>query len=50
LEYFLRDAYEYYGYDFIAYDNGPMDEERVRQLAEGFDTLNGYMDAALWAR
>lgn len=47
LEYFLRDAYEYYGYDFIAYNGEPMDEEQVRQLVEGFDTLNGYIDTAL---
>ena len=47
LEYFLRDAYEYYGYDFMTYHGEAMDEERVRQLVEGFDTLNGYIDTAL---
>ena len=47
LEYFLRDAYEYYGYGFQYYDGSPMDEARVRELVDGFDTLNGYIDAAL---
>ena len=40
LEYFLRDAYEYYGYDFEVYDGAPMDEERLKELIDGFDTIN----------
>ena len=47
LEYFLRDAYEYYGYGFQYYDGSPMDEARVRELVEGFDVLNGYADKTL---
>lgn len=43
LEYFLRDAYEYYGYDFQYYDGGPVDEEQVKEWISHFDTLNHYM-------
>lgn len=43
LEYFLRDAYQFYGYDFHYYDGGPMDLERAVELIGGFDTLNGYI-------
>ena len=44
IEYFLRDAYECYGYDFQYYDGTPMDEERVKKLIEGFTTINHYME------
>lgn len=40
VEYFLRDAYEYYGYDFHYYKGEPMDESRVRELVESFTTLD----------
>jgi len=43
IEYFLRDAYEYYGYDFQYYDGQPMDEEKAAQLIQGFSTINRYM-------
>lgn len=43
IEYFLRDAYEYYGYSFHYYDGAPVDEERAKELIRGFTTLNGYM-------
>jgi len=43
IEYFLRDAYEYYGYDFQYYDGAPVDEERVRKLVEGFTAINHYI-------
>lgn len=43
LEYFLRDAYENYGYDFQYYDGGPMDEARAKQLIEGFTKLDGFI-------
>ena len=43
IEYFLRDAYGQYGYDFHYYDGTPMDEERARALIEDFTTLDGYM-------
>lgn len=41
LEYFLKDAYEYYGYDFKYYDGQPVDEEKVIDLVESFNTLHG---------
>ncbi len=43
IEYFLRDAYEYYGYDFQYYDGKPMSEEQVKQLLRGFDTMDSYI-------
>ena len=43
LEYFLRDVYEYYGYDFKYYDGAPMDEKKVEKLVKGFTTLNALM-------
>ncbi|MCX4371470.1 hypothetical protein [uncultured Oscillibacter sp.] len=43
IEYFLRDAYEYYGYDFHYYDGAPVDEERAKELIHGFTTLDGYI-------
>lgn len=43
LEYFLRDAYEYYGYDFKYYDGQPVDEEKVKELISHFDKINYYM-------
>jgi hypothetical protein len=43
LEYFMRDAYEAYGYDFNYYDGAPVDQDRVHELAGQFDTLEGYL-------
>lgn len=43
IEYFLRDAYRYYGYDFHYYDGKPMDREQVEELLNGFDTIDGYI-------
>ena len=43
IEYFLRDAYEYYGYDFQYYDGKPMTKERVEALIKGFDVINQCM-------
>ena len=43
LEYFMRDIYQYCGYDFYYYDGGPMDAARAVELIAGFSTLNGYM-------
>ena len=43
IEYFLRDAYEYYGYDFHYYDGAPMTRERVKELIDGFDIINSYI-------
>ena len=49
LEYFMRDVYEFYGYDFKYYDGAPMDEKRVRELVGKFDKINGYF-ADTWKR
>jgi len=43
LEYFLRDVYEYCGYDFKYYDGAPVDEVRVSDLIRGFTTIDGLM-------
>ena len=43
IEYFLRDAYEYYGYDFQYYDGQPMTIEDVDALTEDFTTLDHYI-------
>ena len=43
IEYFLRDAYEHYGYDFQYYDGTPVDEERVTEWIKGFSTIDHYM-------
>ena len=47
IEYFLRDVYEAYGYNFHYYDGQPMDEQRVEELTEHFDTINYYIEEAL---
>lgn len=43
IEYFLRDAYQFYGYDFHYYDGGPVDKAKVDELVDGFTTINAYM-------
>ena len=43
IEYFMRDAYETYGYDFNYYDGTPMDEERAVALTRGFTTIDHYI-------
>lgn len=43
IEYFLRDAYEYYGYDFQYYDGASVDETKVEQLIAGFTVMDHYM-------
>ena len=40
IEYFLRDAYEYYHYDLHYYDGSPMDERRVEELIDQCNFLN----------
>jgi len=42
IEYFLRDAYENYGYDFHYYDGAPMDKEKLVKLIAEFKTINHY--------
>ena len=43
LEYFMRDVYEYYGYDFKYYDGAPVDEQKVEELIQGFSTIDHYI-------
>lgn len=43
VEYFMRDAYEYYGYGFQWYDGEPVDEQRVVELVDQFKTSNQYI-------
>ena len=43
IEYFLRDAYAYYGYDCQYYDGGLVDEGTVKGWVDGFDTVNRYI-------
>lgn len=43
IEYFLRDAYQYYGYDFKYYDGKPVDEERAKELIQNFTTVNHFI-------
>lgn len=43
IEYFLRDAYAYYGYSFQYYDGVPVDEARVSEWTENFSTMDHYI-------
>lgn len=43
LEYFLRDAYRYYGYDFQYYDGREVDEDQVLNWIEHFDKIDYYL-------
>jgi len=43
IEFFLRDAYQYYGYDFQVYDGKPLDKQKLVELISGFDTINYYI-------
>ena len=43
LEFFLRDAYEYYGYDFQYYDGAPVDQEKLMDLIDHFTTVNSFI-------
>lgn len=49
LEYQLRDAYEYYGYDFHYYDGQPVDEDGLQKLLDGYTKLDS-MVRETWAR
>lgn len=46
LEYFMRDAYEAYGYDFKYYDGRPVDQAQVDRWIEGFTTIERYISTA----
>ncbi|MCI9467364.1 MAG: hypothetical protein HFE99_09670 [Ruminiclostridium sp.] len=43
IEYFLRDAYAFYGYDFHYYDGQPMTVEQLDELTENFSTIDQYI-------
>lgn len=43
IEFCLRDAYDYYGYDFHYYDGGPVDEAQIKQWVEGFTNINKFI-------
>ncbi|MCI8424018.1 MAG: hypothetical protein HFF50_10920 [Lawsonibacter sp.] len=43
IEYFMRDAYTCYGYDFHYYDGAPVDYERAEKLISGFHTVDYYI-------
>lgn len=43
LEYFLRDVYEFYGYDFHYYKGEPVDEAWIKEKIDHFTTINDFM-------
>ena len=43
IEFCLRDAYQFYGYDFHYYDGGPVDEAQIEKWVEGFTNINKYI-------
>ena len=43
IEFCLRDAYEFYGYDFHYYDGGPVDEAQIEKWVEGFTKANKFI-------
>jgi len=49
IEFCLRDAYEFYGYDLHYYDGEPADEEQVKEWIKHFTVTNHWI-AASWER
>ena len=47
LEYFMRDVYETYGYDFHYYKGETVDEEWVKEKTESFHQLFYYVDKTM---
>ena len=43
IEFCLRDAYQFYGYDFHYYDSGAVDEGQIQKWVEGFTKINRYI-------
>lgn len=43
IEFCLRDAYQFYGYDFHYYDGGPVDEAQIEKWVEGFTKINKFI-------
>ncbi len=46
IEYFMRDAYTAYGYDFHYYDGRPVDEAQADRWIDHFDRLENYISTA----
>lgn len=44
LEYFMRDAYEYYGYDFHYYQGEPIDEAWIQEKLRGLQHLDSFIE------
>lgn len=44
LEYFMRDAYQHYGYDFHYYKGGPVDEAWVEEKLKGMHHLDSIIE------
>ncbi len=47
IEYFMRDVYEYYGYDFHYYQEQPVDKIQVMAWIQNFNKINYYMNKTL---
>ncbi len=47
IEYFMRDVYEYYGYDFHYYQGQPVDKIQVMAWIKNFDKINYFMRMTL---
>jgi len=43
IEYFLKDAYDYFGYNFHYYDGEPVDEPKMEKWVKGFTMVNHYI-------
>ena len=43
IEYFMRDVYAYYGYDFNYHDGKELNAEQARALVDDFTTLDSYV-------
>ena len=48
IEYFMRDAYEYYGYDLQYYKGELVNDEWVKEKIKGFTCLNSFI-ARMWS-
>ncbi len=49
IEYFMRDVYAYYGYDFNYHDGKELNAEQARALVDDFTTLDSYVKKT-WER
>ena len=46
IEFCLRDAYQFYGYDLHYYDGSPVDEDQIKQWMKGFTNVNEKIDVS----